>query len=169
MDNDDEDDDINGKNSLYGGLLSMRVVLSTSSFLILTHLILSTILQYIYCYHHPLCIKKRTLRFSETKQFAQDSFSVVALGFEPRLSETKVWHLITKPCNLPLEIDLEINMGEESIQMEGTVFQRYNDIFRLARFFVSRVRTGQVEGNRIALLEEGRKDMLIALTRALNL
>lgn len=60
-------------------------------------------------------------------------------------------------------------MGEESIQMEETVFQRYNDIFRLARFFVSRVRTGQVEGNRIALLEEGRKDMLIALTRALNL
>lgn len=126
-------------------------------------------LQYIYCYHHPLRIEKRTLRFSETKQFAQDSFSVVALGFEPRLSETNVWHLITKPCNLPLEIDLEINMGEESIQMEETVFQRYNDIFRLARFFVSRVRTGQVEGNRIALLEEGRKDMLIALTRALNL
>lgn len=56
---------------------------------------------------------------------------MVALGFEPRLSETKVWHLITKPCNLPLEIDLEINMGEESIQMEGTIFQRYNDIFSL--------------------------------------
>lgn len=49
-----------------------------------------------------------------------DAKKAVALGFEARLSEAKVWCLITDSYYLLLETDLEINTGEGSTQTEVT-------------------------------------------------
>lgn len=56
---------------------------------------------------------------------------MVALEFELGLSEAKVCCLVTKLDYLPLEMDLEINMGEQSIPTEGNHFSKFWWYFKL--------------------------------------
>lgn len=108
----------------------MRVVLSSSSFLILTHLVLSTVLQYKYRYHYPLCMEKGKLRLLETLSSLSKSWWQESGG--PGIWIEVVWSqslvsypqiMFSPPWNWPGN---EHRRGR-SIQTEGTVFQMCDD------------------------------------------